>query len=255
MEHSGRNSLGPEERIQNFEYLWQVLDRNYCFFDHERIDWNDLYARYHPQVERCRSDDTIFRLLETMTAELQDEHVWIFNPLRDRFLHGSLDFDVVVIEGRCVVAFVPETSESPRLGIREGMEILSLDGRTLGEHERELDFRIPDHRRINRQRAALWHVCHNNQPGDSLHVELQTCDGETLDVLLPLTERRVRPWCVKLTNEYLLSVGDDMQYVKYGRLRNGIGYVHVSQWEWEGDPGIPSSSRSSGFPPALWRMN
>ncbi len=137
-EDSGRNNFGPEERIENFEYLWQVFDRKCCFFDHKRIDWNNLYAKYRPQVERCRSDDTFFRLLETMTAELQDEHVWIFNPLRDHFLHGSLDFDVVVIEGRCVVAFVPETSESRKLGIREGMEILSLDGRTLDEHERVL---------------------------------------------------------------------------------------------------------------------
>lgn len=138
------NNLGPEERIENFEYLWQVFDRKYCFFDHKCIDWNDLYAEYRPQVEKCRSDDEFFRLLETMTAELEDEHVWIFNPLKDHFLHGSLDFDVAVIEGRCTVAFVHETSESRELGITEGMEILSIDGRILDECERELGFRIPD---------------------------------------------------------------------------------------------------------------
>jgi len=231
---SGFNDLGADERIENFDYLWRTFDRKYCYFNFKHIDWNDLYARYRPQVEKCRSDDIFFRLLENMTAELQDEHVWIFNPLRNHFLHGSVDFDVALIEGRCVVAFVPEMSESFRAGIRAGMEILSMDGKTLEECERELDFLIPDHREINRKRAALWHVCHNGKPGDSLRLELRTFSGKTLDVLLPLSKRRVRPWCAELSGKYLLSAGEDMQYVKYGRLGNGIGYIRVSQWKWEG---------------------
>src|SRR5690554_4765004 len=34
----------------NFEALWTIIDRNYCFFEYKEIDWNAVYSDYSARV-------------------------------------------------------------------------------------------------------------------------------------------------------------------------------------------------------------
>ena len=59
----------------NFEALWTIMDRNYCFFEYKNIDWDDVYNRYSPRVTQDMDNDGLFKLMGEMLSELKDGHV------------------------------------------------------------------------------------------------------------------------------------------------------------------------------------
>ena len=59
----------------NFESLWQLFDRHYCFFDEKGVDWNDIHDRYAPMAEQCRTQQQLFMVCSEMLDELKDGHV------------------------------------------------------------------------------------------------------------------------------------------------------------------------------------
>lgn len=59
----------------NFEALWTILDRNYCFFDYKKIDWGEIRIKYGERVTNNMSNDALFKLMAEMLSELKDGHV------------------------------------------------------------------------------------------------------------------------------------------------------------------------------------
>ena len=59
----------------NFDALWTILDERYCFFELKDVDWNEVKARYQPQLVKVTSTESFFNLMGTMLAELKDGHV------------------------------------------------------------------------------------------------------------------------------------------------------------------------------------
>ena len=66
----------------NFEALWRIIDEHYCFLEEKKaaygLDWNEVHARYAPQVNVTMTDLQLFEVLRNMLAELRDGHVNIF---------------------------------------------------------------------------------------------------------------------------------------------------------------------------------
>lgn len=59
----------------NFDALWTIMDRNYCFFGYKDIDWNAVYDEYSPRITADMGNDALFKLMGQMLAELKDGHV------------------------------------------------------------------------------------------------------------------------------------------------------------------------------------
>ena len=59
----------------NFNALWTILDQNYCFFEYKDIDWDSIYNAYSPRVTSSMSNESLFKLMGQMLAELKDGHV------------------------------------------------------------------------------------------------------------------------------------------------------------------------------------
>ena len=59
----------------NFEALWSIIDKNYCFFEYKDIDWNSVYIEYSSRITSEMSNESLFKLMGEMLAELKDGHV------------------------------------------------------------------------------------------------------------------------------------------------------------------------------------
>ena len=66
--------------VENFDYLWQQLDKRYAYFDYKKIDWNAVYAQYRPKVYDGMSEDSLFNVMGAMLNELRDGHVNLISP-------------------------------------------------------------------------------------------------------------------------------------------------------------------------------
>lgn len=59
----------------NFDALWNIIDRNYCFFQYKKIDWDSVYNAYSPRITPKMSNEALFDLMRDMLSELKDGHV------------------------------------------------------------------------------------------------------------------------------------------------------------------------------------
>jgi len=64
-------SRNPRE---NFEYLWNEVDRKYSYFDVKDIDWDEVYQRYDRRISPRMADLELFDVLGDMLTELRDDH-------------------------------------------------------------------------------------------------------------------------------------------------------------------------------------
>lgn len=63
----------------NFEALWNIMDRQYCFFEFKDVDWNEVHGRYRERISAGMSNDGLFQVLGDMLAELKDGHVNLYS--------------------------------------------------------------------------------------------------------------------------------------------------------------------------------
>ena len=66
----------------NFEALWNIIDKQYCFFDYKAeeygLDWDAVYRQYKRKVADGMSSAGLFEVLGDMLAELRDGHVNLY---------------------------------------------------------------------------------------------------------------------------------------------------------------------------------
>lgn len=66
----------------NFEALWSIIDKHYCFFDYKAnaigLDWNEVHSRYADRIAPLMNDNQLFEVLGEMLAELKDGHVNLY---------------------------------------------------------------------------------------------------------------------------------------------------------------------------------
>ena len=54
----------------NFDALWTVLDRHYCFFEEKGIDWDSVYKEYRARI----TPETNSLQLYSICADMLNEH-------------------------------------------------------------------------------------------------------------------------------------------------------------------------------------
>ena len=68
----------------NFEALWRIIDKHYCFFDYKQqeygLDWHAVYNKYAPQFDDQMTEEQTFEVLTNMLGELKDGHVNLYAP-------------------------------------------------------------------------------------------------------------------------------------------------------------------------------
>ncbi len=69
----------------NFEALWHIIDRQYCFLDYKHqeygLDWNQIYSEYKNRISPKMNNEQVFQVLSEMLNELRDGHVNLSSTL------------------------------------------------------------------------------------------------------------------------------------------------------------------------------
>ena len=68
-------SINPSTK-DSFEILVDDMDRNYSYFEHKKVDWKALTAKYRDQA-KTQNPAKFVKVVEKMLAELRDTHVWL----------------------------------------------------------------------------------------------------------------------------------------------------------------------------------
>ncbi len=61
--------------VGNFEALWSIIDRQYCYFDEKELDWQAIHDKYRPMIDAETNSVELFDICTKMLDELKDGHV------------------------------------------------------------------------------------------------------------------------------------------------------------------------------------
>lgn len=64
-----------EDLYGNFDALWDIVDRHYCFFREKDIDWDEIGKKYRSQINEETTSINLFFICADMLDELKDGHV------------------------------------------------------------------------------------------------------------------------------------------------------------------------------------
>src|SRR5689334_2703948 len=65
----------PSPYRKDFDYLWNTVDSNYCYFNKKPIDWNKIKAIYAPRIDTVTSRNSFVTIIEQVLNELYDHHI------------------------------------------------------------------------------------------------------------------------------------------------------------------------------------
>lgn len=63
---------------ENYDALWEIMDRGYCFFDlklPQDSSWRDIYEKHRRDLTPTMSRDSLFLVMTQLLSELKDGHV------------------------------------------------------------------------------------------------------------------------------------------------------------------------------------
>jgi C-terminal processing protease CtpA/Prc len=226
-ELSPKMLLSKAERIENFDILWEAIDRNYSFFEHKKIDWQEAKARYRPKVEAVRTTEEFYRLLYQFVRELEDFHSWLDNYKQGLTIpEFSPQLSIRLVERKAVIIEVDKNSEAYKKGIRRGSIILEVDGLSVEEKVKKLR---PLIRMYSSQQAFLENAYRqllDGEEGSKMTLKFLPQDGKSpkTAVLTRVQSKNQQP------NEPNFQVNKG-KFICYGTHPSGLGYIRILSFE------------------------
>ncbi len=130
------NDYSQDDYSAAFENMYKKMSLEYPFTELKNIDWQALHQEFAPRFSQAQNKDDFFRTLQDFALRIPDGHVG-YTIDRDIFLqeHGG-GFGMVLAElsdGSLIVQEVLPDLPAARAGIQPGAELLTWDGKPVGE--------------------------------------------------------------------------------------------------------------------------
>jgi C-terminal processing protease CtpA/Prc len=207
-------NLSEQQRRENFEALWGLIDFNYAHFKLKSIDWAEVGARYRARLSTETSDDDFYHTMFQLVNELKDTHSWLDN-YKTPVLAGVADMPTDLFEGKPFVINGPKA----------GWEVVSIDGIAPAEKMESLK---PYLRGYSSERAFRREAARSLLAGkesDPVSVQLRSPEGQVETLSLRRGGRRT-PAPLPSFPSYLTR----QHFVHFGRLPSGLGYIQIGSF-------------------------
>ena len=75
-----KEDIGSSNPLDNFDYLWNEVDKKYSYFELKNINWEEIKETYRPMLNENSSEVELFSVLASMLNELKDDHTNLISP-------------------------------------------------------------------------------------------------------------------------------------------------------------------------------
>lgn len=121
-----------ELNLAVFDRAWTLVNKTYFDPKFRGVDWNAQREKYRPQAAAATDDDALYRVINTMAAELKESHLHAMSPRRTHEFstehRAAIGINMQLIEGRRVVTSVLPNSPAETAGIKPGWIAVSRNG-------------------------------------------------------------------------------------------------------------------------------
>jgi carboxyl-terminal processing protease len=149
-----------EQWLEVFELVWQTVNETYFDPTFGGLDWNEARERYRPQVAAAQDHEVFYVTLNKMLFELNVSHIGVVPPGEEEQLEpvlsaeGSIGMDVRLLDGDAVIVSCRPGWPAAEAGLRPGLVVERVDGKTVEQWADEVLTIPPLHERNERKRLT-----------------------------------------------------------------------------------------------------
>ena len=209
--------------VKSFELGFENMKEHYVLAEHKQIDWDALYNKYLPEFEAAnKAHDKVANEIawNKFCAEFHDLHVNFFSD-EDTYKEakkraGGNDYGLVIctLAGGKTIAVQTDSSLSS-LGIHNGTEIISWNGMTPVEAEKDSELRQMQNYADADNEKFFEGFFAAGMGGDTAEVTYIDDDGNTKTAELP-----------KLSDDYYSRAKDAYESINHGL---DIGHMTIKK--------------------------
>ncbi len=112
---------------KRFLQIWHEMDKKYCYFNENNIDWNIAKQFYLPIAQSCKSESEFIDLIDALMRETMDSHTHIHNANDGAPRWPPYDLYVEDEFGHCIIHAVHEYSAAKQSDLMMGDSILEIN--------------------------------------------------------------------------------------------------------------------------------
>ena len=246
--------LTAAERAAILDAAWKTVNDNYFDPTFGGKDWRAIGDEYRQKLATVEDDDTFWRqVINPMLFELGVSHlVAMPGELAEQmdlmtFSSGSPGMDLRRLEGQAVITRVDEGSPAEKAGLRPGLVVTAVAGRTLDELTAEA-FKLPPDNERNRRgdgiqgmRGLLY-----GEAGTEVIVDYVDAEGRPQRAAVRLAPRGSDA-CAQIDPLLPPACAE----IEVRRLAGGTGYLRFSGFVPAALDGVLAGDRRIAGAPAL----
>jgi C-terminal processing protease CtpA/Prc len=113
----------------DFNFFWNTVDSNYCYFEKKQVDWNKLRDIYSKQVDTATSRDGFVSIIEKAIYELYDHHCGLHTNTKfsRRLVPTGADIWAEFVGDRPIITEVRKGFGAEKAGVIAGMEVIAVN--------------------------------------------------------------------------------------------------------------------------------
>ena len=171
--------------FKRFNQIWREMDKKYCYFEENKIDWEIARQTYQPLAQECKSESEFLDLIDALMRETMDSHTHIHNANQGVPRWPPYDLYVEDDIGLCIIRAVHEYSAAKQSGLVQGDIIVEINDVPIYDIARKLK---PKSLIDPRQRAVnyLLNLAVAGNKGQERKIKYRSKIGEIKTVNLPL---------------------------------------------------------------------
>jgi len=197
--------------------MWSSLRDNYVYFDKKETDWNRVRELYRPMLADVKSRSDFVTLLERVLDELYDNHLSLNTNLNTspRLVPTGLDVWAEWQDGRAVITQLRKGFSAEQVGLRIGMEIVSINGLPV---EAAVARRLPKSLKTISPEARDW----------ALRAVLAGTHDQPRIIVAKNRKRLSRSYRLDLSRQTTVDNYNDTPGVEWQMLSHQIGYIKIN---------------------------
>ena len=128
-------ALQPSTFVEDFDEAWTFILDTYAYIDEKAVDWEQARNRLRPRAAAIRDNREFIELLEELIEHLYDHHahLGVNSPSSPRLVPSAADLWASYENDTALITEVRRGSDAENVGLRPGMQIVSIDDRPAGD--------------------------------------------------------------------------------------------------------------------------
>jgi carboxyl-terminal processing protease len=223
-------ALDPSVRTEAFEKVWNTVNEKHYDPSFGGVDWRKVRESYLPKAMAAKTDEELHAVLRKMLSELKLSHYGIYpRDLASRISgNAGIGVELKMIDGQPVVYRVEPGSTGAAAGLKPGLVVQKVDGKTVAELLKPLEASLAERQLSDRMktlyRERTTSAFITGAVDTKVTVEVQSDKGSSMTVTA------VRK---AFTGEMSQAIGNfPAQRVEFESklLDNNIGYIRFNMW-------------------------